>query len=140
MSVKITGVTKVTNMVKQVRVAISKNTALKQAGVLIDNEVVRYFNQGGNSTRGGAWTPNSPATIAIKGSSRPLVDTGVLRASFRANVTGNTLKFGTPVEYARFNEEGDGVPQRPMLPSDAKIIEIITKQYNNLIDNINKRG
>ena len=29
----------------------------------------------------GPWTPNSPVTIARKGSSRPLIDTGELRAS-----------------------------------------------------------
>lgn len=34
----------------------------------------------------GPWTPNSAATIAKKGSSRPLVDTGELRASITYRV------------------------------------------------------
>lgn len=31
----------------------------------------------------GPWTPNAPSTVARKGSSRPLIDTGQLRASIR---------------------------------------------------------
>ena len=34
----------------------------------------------------GPWTPNSPVTIAKKGSSRPLIDTGELRASITYRV------------------------------------------------------
>ena len=34
----------------------------------------------------GPWTPNSPSTIAKKGSSRPLIDTGELRASITYKV------------------------------------------------------
>ena len=30
------------------------------------------------SISGDAWTPNSPVTIALKGSSKPLIDTGVM--------------------------------------------------------------
>lgn len=30
------------------------------------------------SISGGTWTPNSPVTIALKGSSKPLIDTGVM--------------------------------------------------------------
>ena len=34
----------------------------------------------------GPWTPNAPSTIAKKGSSRPLIDTGELRASITYKV------------------------------------------------------
>lgn len=34
----------------------------------------------------GPWTPNAPSTIAKKGSSRPLIDTGELRASINYKV------------------------------------------------------
>ena len=72
-------------------------------------------------------------TIARKGSSRVLIDTGVLRGSFRQDITGNTLRIGTQVKYAKYHEEGDGVPKRPMLPSTAKVVEVIDKQYTNYI-------
>lgn len=36
------------------------------------------------SIRSGPWTPNAPATIREKGSSKPLIDTGQMRQSARA--------------------------------------------------------
>jgi hypothetical protein len=39
--------------------------------------------------RGGPWVDNAPSTIARKGSSQPLIDTGQLVQSIRAQVEGN---------------------------------------------------
>lgn len=38
--------------------------------------------------RNGSFAPNAPATIARKGSSKPLIDTGLLRASVTSRVVG----------------------------------------------------
>jgi hypothetical protein len=50
--------------------------ALDKAGVLAENSVKRWFTDPANG-----WAPNSAATIARKGSSQPLIDTGELRRS-----------------------------------------------------------
>lgn len=46
---------------------------LDKAGLAGENATKEYFT-GAND-----WTPNKPATIAAKGSDRPLIDTGALR-------------------------------------------------------------
>lgn len=43
--------------------------------------------QGAFTTRGfGKWVPNAPATVAAKGSSAPLIDTGQLRRAITSDV------------------------------------------------------
>lgn len=44
---------------------------LNAAGVEMVDGVKKSIN-------GGNWTPNSPVTVALKGSSKPLIDTGVM--------------------------------------------------------------
>ncbi len=48
-------------------------TALKKAGLEGQNIAKKYF------TDSNGWPPNSPVTVARKGSDRPLVDTGQMR-------------------------------------------------------------
>lgn len=50
--------------------------ALKRAGMVGQNAARSWFTDQRNG-----WAPNSPVTIALKGSSRPLIDTGQLRRS-----------------------------------------------------------
>ncbi len=50
------------------------DTAMKQMGVLLQAEIKKQISRG-------TFTPNAPSTIARKGSSRPLVDTGNLLQS-----------------------------------------------------------
>lgn len=50
--------------------------SLDRAGVLASNSVKRQFTSPTNG-----WPPDSPATIARKGSDRPLIDTAELRRS-----------------------------------------------------------
>lgn len=139
MSIVIKGVPKVTKMLSRIKSeVVNQAIPLKQSGVLLLNEINGYFAQGGNPSDGGAWIPNRPATIAAKGSSRVLVDTGVLRGSFGIDATGNTLRIGTKVNYAEFHQEGNGVPRRPMLPSDIKVLDVLEKQYTNYIAKIEK--
>lgn len=100
---------------------------LKRIGVLILNEVNKNFVRGSND--GNAWTPNAPATIARKGSSKPLIDTGNLRASFTYQVKRNSVEIGSPVFYSEFHEFGTStIPQRKMLPKDSKASKIAVAQ------------
>lgn len=52
---------------------------LTRLGVEARNDVVREFTEGN-------FAPNAPATIERKGSSRPLIDTGISRASVQFKV------------------------------------------------------
>lgn len=49
---------------------------LRRAGMLGRNAAIRWFTDHRNG-----WPPDSPATVAAKGSDRPLIDTGQLRRS-----------------------------------------------------------
>lgn len=56
------------------------------------------------SPDGQGWAPNSPATLRHKRGSLG-IETGKLRASLYATVTGNTIKYGANTSYAgAFNE------------------------------------
>ena len=48
-------------------------SGLEKAGTRGENAAKEYFNGANN------WPPNSPVTIARKGSSQPLIDTGAMR-------------------------------------------------------------
>jgi len=52
------------------------SSELKRAGILGSNAAKRWFTDARNG-----WASNSPATIARKGSERPLIDTAQLRRS-----------------------------------------------------------
>jgi phage gpG-like protein len=56
--------------------------ALGQLGAVAAGEVKREFTAG-------TFAPNKPATIARKGSSRPLIDTGSLRQSITWQLEGS---------------------------------------------------
>ena len=54
-------------------------------------------------------------------SDRPLLDTGLTRASIRAQVTGRTVTIGSPLSYLRYHQgrpQGSptGYPQRIIVP------------------------
>ena len=57
---------------------------LRRLGLLGQNIVRKWFTDPRNN-----WAPNSPATLARKGSSRPLVDTGMLRRAITYVVRGD---------------------------------------------------
>lgn len=54
----------------------AKETAINRTGMAAQNAVRAWFRNQANG-----WEPNSPKTIAKKGSSRPLIDKGELRKS-----------------------------------------------------------
>lgn len=56
---------------------------LKRLGIACENAIQKAF-----ASRGyGKWKPNAPLTIALKGSSQPLIDTSQLRRSISSKVT-----------------------------------------------------
>ncbi len=57
------------------------NGALKTVGVWYKGEIQKTFTEG-------EFEPNAPSTIAKKGSSQPLIDTGRLRSSINFEVVG----------------------------------------------------
>ncbi|WP_416305204.1 phage virion morphogenesis protein [Neptunicella sp. SCSIO 80796] len=67
---------------------------------------------------GELWDPLSPKTIKRKGNDDILQDSGTLRDLLHYQITGNTLEFGTNLEYGathQFGREDDGIPQREFL-------------------------
>jgi phage gpG-like protein len=134
MSVTIKGIKKVNDVLRSVKLdVVDQKIPLKQVGVLLEREVDQYWQQGGNPYDGGTWKPNAPSTIAMKGSSKPLVFEGVLRASFSARVQGDNLIFGTPVEYAPQHQTGSGVPRRPFMPAEDRVLQLVDQTYNRYI-------
>jgi hypothetical protein len=59
---------------------------LRRAGLIGQNVCRAWFV---NSKNG--WAPNAPSTIAAKGSSRPLIDTGAMRKSITFVVSEDAL-------------------------------------------------
>lgn len=70
-----------------------------------------------SSPAGQAWRPLAPATVAQRRqhSSKPLIDTGRLRASVYAQPTADNkgLRFGSTVGYGKYHQGS-----RPFLPVD----------------------
>lgn len=58
------------------------NQLLKELGILGENAVQKAFETGGF----GQWKPNSPVTITMKGSDKPLIDSAQLRKSITSEV------------------------------------------------------
>jgi len=58
-----------------------RERVLKGLGLLAESKVVKKINEGGTP-----FTPNKPATILKKGSSKPLIDTSRMRQSIISKV------------------------------------------------------
>lgn len=70
---------------KSIEKAIQDGNAeylVKQLGALAEQIILEAFETSGD----GKWAPNAPYTIAMKGSSKPLIDTGELRKSITSKV------------------------------------------------------
>lgn len=106
-------------------VGILKAVGLRQLKWVDDN-----FRSDGGLV--GGWKPLSPFTIMMRrnGSSKPLQDTGILRASFNPKkdsraltIEGNTVKIGSAVPYASYHEFGTG----PIYPIFKKALGVKDK-------------
>lgn len=81
------------NMVQlATRVRVAQHIAVQQEAQMFRGKVIRAFTTSGRSN-GKKWPKNSPSTIAQKGSSKPLIDTGDLRNSIVAIPAGRNRAF-----------------------------------------------
>ena len=126
-------ITQIANKIK------NKKPVLKRIGINLLNEIDKSFQRGGNDK--GAWAPDSPVTIARKGSSKVLVDTGLLRGSYIMKVGADFVDVGTPVRYASPLQEGTkDMPASPMLPSKSKTLSITKDTLEKYIREITRMG
>jgi phage virion morphogenesis protein len=123
----------------------NKTPMYKRIGIKLLNEIDKNFKT--ESHDGKRWQSLSDRTIFARrrgpraGSPQILQDTGTLRRSFDFEATNNQVKVGTNIEYAPKHEHGIGVPQRKMLPSDRKALEISVKIADQYIeDQLKKEG
>lgn len=89
---------------------------MEDARKRIDEGFARSVSPGG-----APWRPLAPRTIARrrKRSSRPLLDTGRLRASITYIITADGFVVGTSVIYAATHQHGRAeIPARPFLPHE----------------------
>lgn len=104
---------------KKVGVATTPRGLLKAIG----QRHVKWISDNFKSSGGlvGGWAPLSALTIALRGPGQPLMDKGILRASFgEPLVTDTEVKVGGGVPYASFHEQGTG----PIYPVQARALKI----------------
>lgn len=87
------------------------------------NRLLKMSFQDSRTPTGTGWQPLDPETIKRrrKKSSKPLIDTGVLRNSTYARSGARTIYFGTNIGYAGYQQFGTRyIPARPFLPITAQ--------------------
>ena len=90
--------------------------ALKTVGQIIRTSVVRNFEVGG---RPRSWKESKRAE---RESGRTLADTGRLRNSIHAAVTGNRIEVGTNVKYAAIHQFGGKTSPHMIFPKNGKAL------------------
>ena len=68
---------------------IAEKGDLMSVAMMLGGAGVRLINEAFETSGWGNWAPNSPLTIAQKGSAMPLIDTGKLRQSITYEVQKN---------------------------------------------------
>lgn len=123
----------------------NKTPMYKRIGIKILNAIDENFRT--ESHDGKRWQGLSDRTVFSRrrgpraGSPKILQDTGTLRESFTMDADNSKVKVGTNVEYAPQHERGLGVPQRKMIPSDRKALEISVQVADGYIeDQLKKEG
>jgi phage gpG-like protein len=71
------------------------------------------------------WPALSPNTVAAKGSSAPLQDTGRLRQSFSTEVAGDEVRTGTVNQVASIHHSGTG--GFTIRPRSASVLRFLTR-------------
>ena len=93
----------------------------RRYGIQALNWIDDNFRQAGALT-GSKWAKLSKNTIAgrRKGSSNPLLNTGLLRASYSARATAQDARVGSPMLIALWHEEG--TDPYPITPKKASVL------------------
>ena len=143
--------------------SVSKSLDQKQALTAIGRAVQKWIELGFLSNGHGKWERLAPNTVAKKGHSRPLVDTGKMQGSIKSRVFNNHVRIGTFVAHAPFHEFGTrrhliesrgarfmrfrtttgpafaksvdhpGNPARPMLPDEATATKLAVDVVNKIV-------
>ncbi|RLI74767.1 hypothetical protein DRO97_05075 [Archaeoglobales archaeon] len=109
-----------------------KEEILKKAGAFLEGAIKETITKGRPE-----WSPLKPETIKRKGSSKPLIDTGKLRASITHRIEGNIIKVGVFGEEAliaavhEFGSPKKNIPQRSFIRVTADEKE---KDLQKLVD------
>ena len=78
----------VVKLAKKIQRDVIKPDGMTKFMEAVGSETVDVIRQGFESSGWGTWQPNSPETIALKGSSKPLIDTGQLSQSISFELVG----------------------------------------------------
>lgn len=122
------------------RIEMAKiETPLSRAATFLDRWVqVNFRTEGGNVggwlpfARGGRLLPNG----SIDGSAKLLQDTGRLRASFLPFASKKDAGIVSDLPYAPIHHEGQGVPERRMLPKAREVVKDITKILEEFVEKV----
>jgi len=94
------------------------NLVLKEIAPIVRDFIVENIKKGDHK-------PNSPLTKKVKGSSKPLMDTGQLRASITYVINKDELRVGSPLKYAPVHQFGatitPKVAKKLTLPATRKV-------------------
>jgi phage gpG-like protein len=128
---------------KELQKNITEGTeqGLRRAAAYLEGEIKKTITAGRSE-----WKPLKPATIRRKGSSKPLIDTGKLRASITHRVDNHTAKVGLFGEEAligavhEFGAPSRNIPERSFLRStwnteESKVEKIIADKVEFFISN-----
>jgi len=134
LTINVHGIKELTLKLNRLHTAMRDYRApLQRASKYINMKTAQSFRYGGAET---AWKPLSPITIAKKGSSVILVDTGLLRSdAVNPNVsypTNYVMEMTVINRYAGYHQFGDGVPQRKffvVLPAEERQIALFVRKY-----------
>lgn len=110
------------------------NNILKNVGVVLTGKIKENFYKQVNAENE-KWQPLKAGGRYKNGkfdtSAKILLDEGRLVNSINFNIKNNILEIGTPVFYAQYHQNGDGVPKRSFLPQNN-----LPDDWNNDIFNI----
>ena len=141
-SVKITGAKELQKKFVKLSVYANKKKPLyKRISIQLLNEISKTFKEETHEEK--PWGELSKATKKArrkgKGKNKEpkiLQDTGHLRRSFVGDATSQLARVGTVIKYSEYHEDGtEKIPQRKMLPSDERAMEIAVETTDKYIDN-----
>jgi phage gpG-like protein len=122
------------NMAKRQARLNQRRAVNARAVTVVDRWIQKNFqSQGGNV---GGWKPLAEATKTPKrggDSAKILQDTGTMRAKWNHIATSKEAKIVSGVDYSIYHNEGKGVPERRILPTNAEIWPALKKVYGNFI-------
>lgn len=108
--------------------------------ILLDSTKQRFVT--GQAPDGTPWAANSPATLAKKKGSMPLIgETGALAASFKTEVTSNSVQVSTDKVQARMLQFGGAKEQFPHLWGDIPsrpFLGVSEEDRQNILDTISE--